>query len=70
MNNKVNMRNFCCVDDFPILIPYKDLENLLQLARNLDSIQLRIERTEEQLEAVRSMYTEALDKIAEIRRIL
>ena len=70
MNNKVNMRDFCCVDNFPIHIPYKDLENLLQLARNLDSIQLRLERTEEQLEAVRSMYTEALDKIAEIRRIL
>lgn len=61
---------FCGVGDFSVLIPYRDLENLLQTAKNLGAIQDRMEKLEKQHDSLRSMYFEALDKIGEINRLL
>ena len=61
---------FCSADNFSVLIPYKDLEALLKIARNYDTLMNKVQRMEKQLEALRTMYTEALDRIAEINRYL
>lgn len=62
--------DFCSVENFSVLIPYKDLEKLLNSANALENVQLRLHRTEEQLDALRRMYTEALMKIREIERFV
>lgn len=61
---------FCCVDNYSVLIPYRDLEKLLETANKLQYFQERLHRTDEQLLALRVMYTEVLEKIAEIDRYL
>ena len=63
-------RDFCCVDNFSVLIPYKDLELLFGIANNLPQFQHDLAQTRRELEALRVMYTEALQKIAEINRYL
>lgn len=62
--------SFCGVGDFSVLIPYRDLESLLQTARNLGQLVDRMSRLEEQHESLTRMYFEALEKIAEINRFL
>lgn len=27
-------KNFCCVEDFPVLVPYRDLVKLVEVANN------------------------------------
>lgn len=61
---------FCCVDNYSVLIPYRDLEKLLETANKMQYFQERLHRTDEQLLALRVMYTEVLEKIAEIDRYL
>ena len=63
-------KGFCSPDNFSVLIPYKDLEALLKIVRNYDTLMNKVQRMEKQLEALRSMYSEALDRIAEISRYL
>lgn len=62
--------DFCCVDNFSVLIPYKDLEKLLKSASALEQVQQRLHRTEQQVDSLRCMYTEALMKIQEIERFM
>lgn len=66
----VSDKNFCCVDNYSVLIPYKDLEKLLQAVNKLPQFQARLDRTDEQLLALRVMYTEALQKISELEHFL
>ena len=61
---------FCSADNFSVLIPYIDLEALLKIARNYDTLEKKVQRIEKQLDALRGMYGEALDRIAEINRYL
>ena len=63
-------KDFCCVDNFSVLIPYRDLERLLETSNKMQYFQEELSRTNEQLLALRIMYTEALEKIAEINRFL
>ena len=62
--------DFGCVENFSVLIPYKQLEQLLLCANNLERLQQDLKRTREELCALRGMYFEALEKIAEINRYL
>lgn len=63
-------KGFCSADNFSALIPYKDLEALLKIARNYDTLVKKVQRIEKQLDALRGMYGEALERIAEINRYL
>ena len=58
---------FCCVDNYSVLIPYRDLEKLIDVARKVESIELQYIRLQEQYAAIRGMFSECLEKIAEIR---
>ena len=63
-------KSFGCVENFSVLIPYKDLEKLLETAYKLEEFQMRLKRKEEKQDALRVMYTEALMKIREIEKYL
>lgn len=62
--------NFCCVGDFPVLIPYKELERLLEVARNLEGFEQRLSRTNEQLAALRLMHSELMEKVRELQKMV
>lgn len=61
---------FCSADDLSVIVPYKDFEKLVGFANNYAGLEARLKKTEAQLDALRSMYFELLDKIAEINRYL
>lgn len=62
--------NFCCVGDFPVLIPYKELERLLRIANNLEGFEKRLSGTHDQLTALRVMFTELAEKVGSLERMI
>lgn len=63
-------RGFCAVDNYSVMVPYKDLEAMLKVVRNYDDLAVKVQRLEKQLDALRAMYNEALDRIAIINKYL
>ena len=61
---------FCCVDDFPVLVPYRDLVKLLEVAKNMERYERCLSRVNEQLAATRHQYLEMLEKVREIEKLL
>ena len=61
---------FCCVDDFSVIIPYRELEKLLVSANKIEHVEALIQRMEERNAALQLMYSELLQKVAEINRLL
>ena len=55
---------------FAAIIPYDDLENLLEAARKIDEMENKYKRLEEQYLAIRQLYSEILERVAEIDRYL
>ena len=58
---------FCCVENYQVLIPYKDLVKMVEVAQKVEQIELQYSRLQEQYAAIRGMFSECLDKINEIR---
>lgn len=58
---------FGCVESYSVLIPYKDLEAMVKMAQELQEIRDQYSRLQEQYVAIRGMFSECLEKIAEIR---
>lgn len=63
-------KDFCCVDDFSVIIPYRELEKLLTSANKIEQIEALIRRMEERNAALQLMYSEILEKVSEINRLL
>lgn len=61
---------FCCVDDFPVLVPYRDLVKLLEVAKNMERYERCLSRANDQLAALRHQYTELVEKVREIEKLL
>ena len=61
---------FCCVDNFSVIIPYRELEKLLQSANKIEQIEALVKRMDERNSAMQHMYSEVLEKVAEINRYL
>lgn len=59
--------SFGCVENYSVLIPYKDLEAMVKMANELQEIRDQYARLQEQYAAIRGMFSECLEKIAEIR---
>ena len=58
---------FCCAENYSVLIPYADLVKLVDVAKKVESIELQYARLQDQYAAIRGMFSECLQKIAEIR---
>ena len=57
-------------DDVSVIIPYKQLDALLTAARDLEALRYDLRRCHEQLDALRRMQTECLDKYQELYKML
>lgn len=58
---------FCCVENYSVLIPYKDLVKMVEVAKKVEHIEEQYSRLQDQYAAIRGMFSECLEKIAEIR---
>lgn len=63
-------KEFCCVGNFPVLVPYQELEKLLKVARNQEEILKRCEKVEARYAKLQVMYFELLEKLEEIHDLL
>ena len=62
--------DFCGVDNYSVLIPYKDLVKLVEVAKKVEVIEQEYARLHEQYTAIRGMFSECLDLIREIREFV
>lgn len=62
--------NFCCVGDYSVLIPYKDLEKMVNLAKKSDELVRRYQRLEKKVDALYNLYLETLEKVSEMNKML
>ena len=60
-------KDFCCVENYSVLIPYRDLVKIAEMAQKVELIESQYNRLQDQYTAIRGMFSECLDKIAEIR---
>lgn len=63
-------KEFCSVDKYSVLIPYKDLEKLVNMAQNYEEVLKVLKHLEEQYSALRYQYVETLDKLRELEDML
>ena len=68
--NRMKNKDFCCVENFSVLIPYKDLEILMESANKIAHIEELVKRTTLQCSAMHNLYCEILEKVDEINRYL
>lgn len=62
--------DFCCVGNFPVLVPYKELEKLLDVARNQEEMKKQYDQLEVRLAKLQLLFTETLEKLAEIQEMV
>lgn len=58
---------FGCVENYSVIVPYKDLEMMINMSKELVEIRAQYARLQDQYAAIRGMFSECLDAIAEIR---
>lgn len=58
---------FCCIENYSVLIPYRDLVKIAEMAKEVEVIKAQYARLQDQYSAIRGMFSECLDKIQEIR---
>ena len=56
--------------DIQVMIPYKDLVSLLKAAEELPELRKENAWMKEQILALRMLYSECLDKIAELDKLI
>lgn len=63
-------KSFCCVENYSVLIPYRDLVKIAEMAQKVEIIESKYDRLLEQYTAIRGMFSECLDKIKEIQEFV
>lgn len=58
---------FCSPENYQVLIPYRDLVRISEMAQKVEVIESQYNRLEEQYAAIRGMFGECLEKIREIQ---
>lgn len=58
------------VNELSVIIPYRDLENLLNSSKKIEEMEKHCKRMDERYAAMHLMYVELLEKISEIDRYL
>ena len=66
----MSKQKFCGVLDFPVLIPYSELENLLESARNSAKMLAEVEQLRGEVSRLRETQIEIMEKVGEIDRLL
>lgn len=67
---KKKPEKFCSPENYSIIIPYKDFAKLMELPQIIDDMNQKVKRMEERNAAMYNMYSELLEKMAEINRLL
>lgn len=62
--------NFVAPDKIQVIIPYSDLEKMVQMSARVEEIERYIKRMDEQYAAIRGMFSECLEKIADIQKFV
>lgn len=62
----MNKDSFGCVENYSVIIPYKDLEMMVEMSKELEEIKKQYARLQDQYAAIRLMFSECLQKIKEI----
>ena len=57
-------------DKYSVIIPYRDFENLVNVARELEEMKKLYRQQELRYAAMQDMFRECMEKIAEINRYL
>lgn len=60
-------KSFCCPENYQVLIPYRDLVRIAEMAQKVEVIEAQYKRLEDQYAAIRGMFSECLDRIREIQ---
>lgn len=63
-------KDFCSPDRFSVLIPYKDLVKLVEAAQEMDETKKQMRRLDDRLTALQGLYSELLEKVAELNRLI
>lgn len=63
-------KEFCNPDNYSVIIPYRDLVEIVEMAKNYKAILATVKRSEEQNAAMRSMFSECLEVVREIREFV
>lgn len=58
---------FCSPDNYHVLIPYSDLERMVEMAKEMEEMKKQLQHIDEQYTAIRGMFSECLEKIKDIR---
>ena len=56
--------------DYPVMIPYKDLYELLQATNRIKEYQAEVERLNRQMLAMRVIQQQCLEKIRELEKLM
>ena len=62
--------NFCAPQNISVLIPYKDLEKLIEFANKYEQMERLVKRMDERCARMQLLYSEILEKVAEMDRYL
>lgn len=62
--------NLCSVGNYSVLIPYSDLEKLVNSATKIEDMEKQMRAMERRNAAMHSMYSEILEKYAELYKML
>lgn len=60
----------CSPQNYSVLIPYKDLENFMESANKLQFMEHQIKRMEKRIDGLQLLYSDLLEKVAELDRCL
>ena len=63
-------KDFCRAENISVIIPYADLERLLQLANKLEEFERHIRHLEQRYSAMGLLYSEILERVAELGKML
>lgn len=63
-------REFCSPENISVVIPYKEFEKMLKMAASYEQTNAKMKRLEEQMGALHGLYSELLEKVAELQKEL
>ena len=59
-------KDFCGAENISVIIPYAELDRLLQCANKLEEIERNLSRLDQRYAAMGLLYSEILDRVAEL----